>query len=62
MNGTIIDPPEKYPIDRVKSGADILNKDADDWEFRVVDCGDGLGRIDVYDEEKYLIHEGMRLI
>ena len=40
----------------------VKNVDADDdWTYVVVDCKNGLGRIDVYDEDGELIAEGFVL-
>lgn len=33
----------------------------DDWNYVVVDCKNGLGRIDVYDEDNELIVKGFIL-
>jgi len=35
--------------------------DDDDWTYEVVDCGNGFGRIDAYDEDGVLVVKGFML-
>lgn len=47
------------PLGKAIADAEQLNAGCDDgWEFVVVDCGDGLARIDVYDEDHELVVAG----
>lgn len=47
-----------YPLQKAQAIAAELNSYDDDDSYEVVDCKNGLGRIDVYDEDGLLIHAG----
>ena len=47
-----------YELSKAIRIASELQSDEDELKFEVVDCKNGLGRIDVYDAEGLLIHEG----
>lgn len=48
-----------YPLEKAGKIAKEANRiDEDGWSYEVVDCKNGLGRIDVYDEEGELVWEG----
>ena len=46
-----------YSLDNAKEIAKEMNA-SDDWTYRVVDCENGLGRIDVFDEDNELVVRG----
>ena len=47
-----------YNLDKaVKVAAELQTGDPD-WKYEVIDCKNGLGRIDVYDEDNELIEQG----
>lgn len=46
-----------YSLEKANSIAQELNG-SDDWKYQVVDCKNGLGRIDVFDEENELVVQG----
>lgn len=46
-----------YSLEKANSIAQELNG-SDDWTYQVVDCKNGLGRIDVFDEENELVVQG----
>ncbi len=49
-----------YPMNKAIEIAAILQNDEDnDWRYEVIDCKNGLGRIDVYDDEGFLIQQGL---
>lgn len=49
-----------YPLNKATEIASILQNDEDnDCRYEVIDCKNGLGRIDVYDEEGILIQQGL---
>ncbi len=49
-----------YPLNKAIEIAAILQNDEDnDWRYEVIDCKNGLGRIDVYDDEGFLIQQGL---
>lgn len=49
-----------YQLDKAVEIASILQNDEDnDFRYEVIDCKNGLGRIDVYDAEGFCIHEGL---
>ena len=41
-----------------KVAAAMQAGDEDYWSYRVSDCGNGLGRIDVYDEDDEIVVSG----
>ena len=53
----IIDTTGFYNLAKAESVAKEMNA-TDDWTYKVVDCENGLGRIDVYDEDGELAVEG----
>lgn len=51
-----------YSLEKARSLAEGLQAaDCEGWSYRVVDALNGLGRIDVYDEEGQLVIKGMLL-
>lgn len=49
-----------YQLKKALEIANILQNDPDnDCEYKVIDCKNGLGRIDVYDNEGFLIQQGL---
>ena len=51
-----------WPINKAKLAATELNKNDDDgWKYVVIDCKNGFGRIDVFDEQDELIISGFIL-
>jgi len=57
MQATIQSSMVLYSLPQAESIAAKMNA-SDDWEYKVVDCQNGKGRIDVYDEDGFLIHKG----
>jgi len=48
-----------YNLDKAIQIANEMNENPwDDWEYKVVDCNNGYGRIDVYDEDGELAEQG----
>jgi len=47
-----------YPIAKAIKIAEGVQQFDDDWTYKVVDCKNGLGRIDVYDEDGGLVVKG----
>ncbi|MES0445048.1 MAG: hypothetical protein ABUJ92_00745 [Desulfobacterales bacterium] len=48
-----------FNIDKANEVAAELNADVDDdWNYLVIDCNNGYGRIDVYDEDEELVFKG----
>ena len=39
-----------YPLEKAESMAKQLSTSDPDWEYRVIDCGNGLAKVEVYDE------------
>ena len=49
-----------HDLKRAQKLASTLNGDeSDDWSYVVVDCENGMGRIDAYDEDGVLVHRGL---
>jgi len=46
-----------YSLDKANEIAKEMNE-TDDWTYQVIDCKNGLGRIDVFDEENELVIQG----
>ena len=46
-----------YPLQKAIKIAEELNN-TDDWKYVVIDCKNGLGKIDVYDEDNQIVVEG----
>lgn len=46
------------PLIKALAAAQVLQMGDPDWTYKAVDCGNGLGRIDVYDEENELVISG----
>lgn len=46
-----------YSLDKAYAVAKEMNE-SDDWTYQVIDCKNGLGRIDVFDEENELVIQG----
>ena len=47
-----------YNYDKAVKVAKELSDNDEDWTYEVVDCKNGLGRIDVYDEDGELVVAG----
>lgn len=59
MQTIIKHPTGLYSLDKAKRIAEGLQKgDLCGWSYRVHDCNNGMGRIDVYDEENQLVEKG----
>ncbi|NJM67877.1 MAG: hypothetical protein HC851_20510 [Acaryochloris sp. RU_4_1] len=41
--------------------AELQAGEEDGWAYEIVDCKNGLGRIDIYDEERELVCSGRYL-
>jgi len=50
-----------YNLSKANEIADYMNKSDLDWTYNVIDCENGLGRIDIYDEDSELVIEGFIL-
>lgn len=49
-----------YTLEKAnKYAAALTAADEDGWTYKVIDCKNGLGRIDVYDEDGELVFKGM---
>ena len=51
----------EYPLYFVSKKANEIQEGDPEWTYKVEDLGNGLGRLDVYNEENFLVHKGMRL-
>lgn len=58
MQATIKSSTGFLPLDKAKTVAKELQDSDPDWAYNVVDCKNGLGRIDIYDEEGELVVSG----
>ena len=47
-----------HNIEKAKDLADKMNSYDDDWTYELFDCGNGLGRIDVIDEDGEVVISG----
>jgi len=47
-----------YSLAKAQEICQEMNSYDDDDHYEVVDCKNGMGRIDVYDSEGFLIHKG----
>lgn len=62
MSTLITVPSGFYPLKKAQEIARQLNEsDTEGWQYKAIDCQNDYGRIDVYDEDNYLIHEGLYL-
>lgn len=50
-----------YNIEKAKSLANEMNSYEDDWSYVVEDCGNGLGRIDIIDEDGEVVVSGFMI-
>lgn len=57
MKATIHATTGSYNIEKAHEVADAMNAN-DDWTYTVIDHKNGLGRIDVYDEDGELVVKG----
>lgn len=57
MKATISQPTGMYKLDRANSIAEQLQKGDPDLVYAVVDCKNGLGRIDVYELDGELVQK-----
>ena len=49
-----------YPVAKAHGFAAVMNaQDDDDWTYSVVEGDNGMGRINVYDEDGELVFKGM---
>ena len=44
-----------YTLDRAREVAASLQANDPDWTYEVADCGNGLGRIDIIDEDGFVV-------
>lgn len=51
----------EYPLHFVSRKAKEIQEGDPDWHYKVEDLRNGLGRLDVYDEDNVLVQKGMRL-
>ncbi len=61
MQATIAGPTGFYNLAKAIAVTKEMQEADPDWEYRVVDCMNGLGRIDVFDEDGELIEQGFLL-
>lgn len=62
MRQVISSPTGCYSLDKANTIAEQLREGEEDgWTYRVVDCQNGFGRIDVYDEDDNLVKQGFML-
>ncbi|MHA2274843.1 MAG: hypothetical protein ACXAC2_03715 [Candidatus Kariarchaeaceae archaeon] len=49
-----------HPIETAKKAVKSLMSDPqEDWEYKLIDCHNGLARIEVYDEDGILVGKGL---
>ena len=58
MQAIIKAPSGCYPLEEARRIAAETGKHDPDWTYDVVDCRNGLGRIDIYDEDGELVFKG----
>lgn len=60
MKSILISRTGLLPLDKAIDAAKKLNE-SDDWRYEVIDCKNGFGRIDVFDEDNEIVISGFIL-